>query len=231
MADPRGKCRAPVGPAGSLDGCQEFEPQDDDPKLCDNCGCKRGFHEKLTASVVPEVQTVFSDTLSELGPRSGAAASLGKQARVSAEGAQSSEDVPAVKKPKLEVGEGSTDLLVKQEGKQPVPPATLQKNFNACRDKFPADEYGEFHLVKKPNGAWCVQCVPCKQLMAIQSNNTLSNFERHHVGEAKHRKNVEAQRNAARSAEKAVAGKEQKLREKREELVNKYAGQGKFSFC
>jgi hypothetical protein len=231
MADLRGQCRAPVGPAGGLDGCQEFEPQEQDPKLCDVCGCKKGFHEKLTAPIVPEVQMIVPESLSKPAGESTAAGSSGKQRpRVSAEGAQSRADVPALKKAKLETGKGSNEPLEKEEKKEPAPPITLQKNYNACLEKYPADKYGEYHLVKGANGRWSIQCLPCKQLMAIQTNNTLSNFERHHIKEAKHAKNIEALKNAARLAEEEAAGKEQKLKEKREGLINKYAGQGKAPF-
>jgi hypothetical protein len=47
MADVRGACKRVFD--GTTDVCQEFEADEFDTKLCDNCGCKKGFHEKLHA--------------------------------------------------------------------------------------------------------------------------------------------------------------------------------------
>lgn len=219
MAEPRGACQQ-IQANGLTDGCQEFEPEEFDPKTCEVCGCKRGFHLKL--SVAPLAQAAAGASVAQVpAPAPSAPAPLSAPPK-QGEGReqtewQSDEMQQAAKKPRLAssggVG-GSTsgggsatgagrveDGSAAQEGASQAaeqeagsrPPTTLQRNYEKCLQKFPEETHGRYFLEKKSNGKWGIRCEPCNQLMAIQ-NHTLSNFERMHVDGTKHLSRVTAMR-------------------------------------
>lgn len=223
---------------GKVDGCQEFEPQEGNPKVCDNCDCKKGFHEKIAAAGPPQsVQNEGPGPQAAGVPAAQTSGPANEQPDAAAEG-QSSADLQPAKKarigPGLEGGpvassaqtevEKSDSESKEQPSKRPHP--TLQKNFEACLKEFPPEKYGVYYLKERGSGKWGVMCEPCNQLTAIQSTN-LSNFTRTHITESKHMGNVEKVKNSARLAAEEAAGKEKKLRETREDLIKKYVGQGK----
>lgn len=240
MADIRGACKRLYEVTGLTDGCQEFEPAEFDPKTCDTCGCKRGFHEKIPSSVgTQQVEAAPPAAPVVPAPQPPLPVQAGTAAQGAAEGQPNADVQPSKKQRTGSSGTGgsssgkrtSTGSTVVLDGpaekSDARPPSTLQKNFEKCLGRFPAETFGNYFLERKSNGQWGIRCDPCNQVMAIQSNHTLSNFERTHINGAKHRSKLIVMRDAVRLKAEEEAAKEQKLRETRGDMVKKYAGQGK----
>lgn len=106
---------------GRVDGCQESEAQEDNPKVCDNCLCKRGFHERLADNAPGNGQSqrppaqASEAVVAQTGHVSGP---VGSQPGAAAEG-QSSADVQPLKRartgPTLDEG---GQVFTEQKGRQ-----------------------------------------------------------------------------------------------------------------
>jgi hypothetical protein len=246
MADVRGACKRVFD--GTTDGCQEFEADEFDPKLCDNCGCKKGFHEKLhapSAALAAPAPACGPPAPHAPAPPAPPAQPVQVNAAEQETGLGNPEEQTAKKRKVTSsegVGAGSSsgvgsasravavddEPALEQGGRRP--PATLQRNYDKCLQKYPEETHGMYYLERKTNGQWGIMCEPCNQLLAVQSNHTLSNFERTHVDGAKHMGRLTAIREAARLEAEQATEKEEKLRKTRAGLVEKYAGQGELSF-
>jgi hypothetical protein len=173
-----GKCLKPQAElGGQFDGCQEFEPFEDNPKMCETCNCARGFHEKLISGVAAHVEAACvaaapSAVGATANPSASSAGTIklvsevkgGKEADPQADFCELLEKPPKKAKLDSEKGESSQPQEAtgsSKKSEESCPPVT-RNSMASLQKSHPANEYRVYELkVNESSGNWEIWCQPC----------------------------------------------------------------------
>jgi hypothetical protein len=155
---------------GETDGCQAFEPAEENPKLCEVCECKQGWHQKPAEAVAQahDVAPNPKPSASSAGVQgAGECGGTNPEAKTAAAAEESCELVekPAKKAKTSDGGESGQQIDDEVPTKPGVEdhscPAVTRNSMANLLKSHPAEEYGVFELrLNKSSGKWEIWCEP-----------------------------------------------------------------------
>lgn len=225
---------------GGVDGCGEFEANEDNPKFCEACDCHRSFHKLLQGSSVA-LQLGASVPGSSAGLMVNSLLSSMPSPRVTSPASPAEELVrrsprQVTAKRSLNVSASPCNIatsfpgLIKKVKVEPISPtkrnpyipalAALQKEF---------DQQGEGRFeFRKEGGAWQIWCCLCKNLNKVGPGpRQLGNFKKH-FSSKKHLDMLRSAEDDAAAKELAAEAKVKAKREREESWLATWASEGMF---